>query len=521
MELNISKDATINAEDLVTGRTCIVGQSGSGKSYTVAVICEELAKNNLGFCIIDTEGEYFSLKEKYQILWIGSDEKCDIDINNVNYHNLAEKALKKKFPIIFDVSEVDNPKEKVSSILSEFYKINSKIKQPYLIIIEEVDKFAPQKGGKVLPEINEISRRGRKRGLGLLIATQRPAFVNKDILSQCGNQIIGRLTIKNDMIAVRPFFQNSKDLEKLPSLTAGEFFVQGEFFPETKLVKIRKRETHHKAITPKITREMTTENIKEFKQELSKNEKPLLEDISTIGIKPILSENEAFNIIKKSTRRFRLFGRTANVSSLHTILLPIYSCDIKYLRKKLMKHEFITIHSYFNAVDGSILSLSKGYKVLFKLKELIKFDTNELEIFKIISSSKKSTTAEIAYKLKKSPESVRKSIKKLVSEGLVNYKKIGRSKVYFPFTTLRIPPINKISTDRLETNRLKLKAEKINPKITPLQLSSFVRSMGEKIDIVNERKIYYPIYKATIIKSNTQRDVYIDAVTGKKIKFDL
>ncbi|MCD6576318.1 MAG: DUF87 domain-containing protein [Nanoarchaeota archaeon] len=520
MKLNISEDVAIEAEDLVTGRTCVIGQSGSGKSYTIAVICEELAKNNLGFCIVDTEGEYFSLKEKYQILWIGSDERCDIDISKVDFKKLAEKALKKNFPIIFDVSEAEKPKEKVNQLLNAFYKASSKLKQPYLIIIEEVDKFAPQKG-EVLPSIEEISRRGRKRGLGLLIATQRPAFVNKDILSQCGNQIIGKLTIKNDIDAVRLFFQDKKNLEKLPQLKAGQFFIQGEITNVPTLAKIRKRETKHKAVTPKISQKRITKNIKEFQQELTKESPPQTEEVTIIGIKPQITEKDAFERIKNSTKRFKLFGRTAHVIGLHLILLPIYSCDIKYLKKKIIGHEFITIHSYFNSINGDIVSLDKGYRPIFKTKTFLEFDTNDLEVFKVISSNKKITTTEIAYKLKRSPEAVRLSLKKLIENGLINYKKVGRNRIYFPFTKERIPSVKKIATKKVDTNRLKLNARKLEPKIDTKQLSSFVRSLGEKIDIVDEKRIYYPIYKASIVRANSEKEAYVDAVTGRIVKCPL
>ena len=56
------KEFSLNAQELVTGRTCLIAQSGAGKSWTLAVICEKLCKANIGFIIIDTEGEYFSLK---------------------------------------------------------------------------------------------------------------------------------------------------------------------------------------------------------------------------------------------------------------------------------------------------------------------------------------------------------------------------------------------------------------------------------------------------------------------------
>jgi len=520
MNILISEDVTIDAEKLVTGRTCVIGQSGSGKSYTVAVICEELAKNNIGFCIIDTEGEYFSLKEKYPVLWIGSEEKCDLNIDDLDYKKLAKKALTKSIPLIFDVSEVEKPKEKISKFLKELYTVNSKLKHPYLIIVEEADKFAPQKGN-VLPILDEISRRGRKRGIGLIIASQRPALVNKNILSQCGNQIIGKLTIQNDIDSVKIFFSNKKNLELLPHLKAGQFFVQGEI-SIPKLVMIRKRETTHKAITPKLKKRLVkTINLEELETELKKKNKEEtgVEEVFTIGIKPQISFNEALQKIKKKTKRFRFFGKEALISNLHIVLRPVFICDIKYLKKKLMEHTFLTIHSYFDGITGNIISLDKGFSVLAKIDEFLGLDTNDLEVFKIISSKRKVTTTEIAYLLKRSPESVRISLKKLIRRGLITYKKIGRNRIYLPFTKLRFPTIKKISKKLIETSRLKLNAKKLDFKASLKDLIAFVRSLGDKVEIISEKKVYYPFYTALIIKNKSERRIFMDAVTGKFVKF--
>lgn len=524
MKLDISKEVGVDADDLVTGRTCIIGQSGSGKSYTVAVVCEELAKNNIGFCIIDTEGEYFSLKEKYPILWVGSDGGCEINIESVDYKKLAVKTISKGFPLIFDVSEVDNPNEKVAEFLKELYNASSKIRTPYLLIIEEIDKFAPQKG-IVLPEVEEISRRGRKRGLGLLIATQRPALVNKNVLSQCGNQIIGKLTIKNDIESVRSFFTKKEDLERLPRLKPGEFFVQGNI-SETKLVKIRKRETAHKAITPKIVGKkiIQTKDLEELEIELQQKgeaeEKPEVEEVTLIGVQPKISPDEAFKKIKESTRRFRILWSDGLVSGLHLVLRPISSCEIKYLKKKIIGHEFLTIPTYFDGITGDVLSLEKGYSVQLKTKEFLGLETNDLEIFNIISKSRKTTTVEIAYKIKKSPESVRISLKELFKRNLIRYKRVGRNIVYYPFTKARLPKLDKIGRKSIETNRLKINANKLEFKIDSKDLSAFIRSIGEKADIVSEKKIYYPFYKATILRKDSKKEVCMDAVTGKFVRLD-
>src|ERR1700751_5370848 len=67
-----------DANILATGRTCVIGASGSGKSYAVGVICEELCKEQVPFAIVDTEGEHSGLKEKYEVILVGDDEKCDL-----------------------------------------------------------------------------------------------------------------------------------------------------------------------------------------------------------------------------------------------------------------------------------------------------------------------------------------------------------------------------------------------------------------------------------------------------------
>ena len=39
-----------------------------------------------------------------------------------------------------------------------------------------------------------------------MLCTQRPSLVDKNILSQCSNQSIGKLVIKNDLNSVAQFF---------------------------------------------------------------------------------------------------------------------------------------------------------------------------------------------------------------------------------------------------------------------------------------------------------------------------
>lgn len=120
-----AKDVFIDAQELVTGRTCVIGQSGSGKSYLIAVLCEQLLQNNIAFCIVDTEGEYFSLKEKFQLLWVGGEE-ADISIET-DFYDIITKSIKNNVPLILDVSDVLDIRKVVSDFAGKLYEIENQV----------------------------------------------------------------------------------------------------------------------------------------------------------------------------------------------------------------------------------------------------------------------------------------------------------------------------------------------------------------------------------------------------------
>jgi len=250
----------VSPDLIATGRTCVIGSSGSGKSYTVGVICEELCKNKVPFVIVDIEGEYSGLKEKFEIVWVGDDEKSNLRWRNKFDLKLLARNAPDCPPILFDVSEASRPREKVSEFLIELYREISRRRTPYLVILEEADRFSPQVGDR-LPIFDEIARRGRKRGLGLMLCTQRPSVVDKNILSQCSNQLIGKLVIKNDLNSVAQFFSNHGPPNQLTALSPGEFFALGGIVSEPEKVKIRARETRHGGMTPKLHPTVVRESV--------------------------------------------------------------------------------------------------------------------------------------------------------------------------------------------------------------------------------------------------------------------
>ncbi|MGQ9781266.1 MAG: ATP-binding protein [Nitrososphaeria archaeon] len=208
--------------------------------------------------------------------------------------------------------EVDEPRAKVERFLSAVYKVVSVRKTPYLIILEEADKFVPQVGER-LQIIQEIARRGRKRGLGLLLCTQRPSLVDKNVLSQCSNKLIGRLVIKNDLQSVSQFFPEHGLPKQLTTLSPGAFYALGGLSPSPVSIQVRKRETTHGGITPRL-RDRVVKPAPEFLTSLRVSK----EGFCGVGLQPLIDSIRASTLAKKGKkvhllRRRRRCGRRPNL----------------------------------------------------------------------------------------------------------------------------------------------------------------------------------------------------------------
>lgn len=101
-----------------------------------------------------------------------------------------------------------------------------------LFVVDEAQNYAPQGEGKSVPSkraMRVIASEGRKFGVGLMIATQRPAYVDKDVLAQCNSQAIFRLINNLDIGQVENCVEgiSEVDLAQLPNFVAGEALFTG------------------------------------------------------------------------------------------------------------------------------------------------------------------------------------------------------------------------------------------------------------------------------------------------------
>lgn len=112
-------------------------------------------------------------------------------------------------------------------------------KHPWVLVLEEAHNYArppraDEQRGQTLSRLSfeRIAKEGRKFGLSLIIASQRPSEISQTIVSQCANFISHRLQNPDDIDHFRKIIpmQARRLLDQVTILASGEAIVFGSAF---------------------------------------------------------------------------------------------------------------------------------------------------------------------------------------------------------------------------------------------------------------------------------------------------
>jgi hypothetical protein len=274
--------------EILTGRGFITGKSGSGKSNTASVVIENLLKNNFPVLIVDTDGEYYGLKEAFEILHVGADEECDIQVCPEHSEKIASLALEQNVPIILDVSgylDEGDAEEMLLQTARSLFAKEKKLKKPFLMLVEECHEYIPEKGGmgEAGKMLIKIAKRGRKHGLGVVGISQRPADVKKDYITQCDWLCWHRLTWNNDTKVVGRIL-GSEYADAIEDMGDGEAFLMTDWSERIRRVQFHRKETFDAGATP---------GLDDFERpELKSVSGDLVEELSEISDEEARRESE-------------------------------------------------------------------------------------------------------------------------------------------------------------------------------------------------------------------------------------
>lgn len=279
MAITIGKDMvtgkpiTINLQKLIESRMLIQATAGGGKSYAIRKLLEE-THGKVQQIVLDPEGEFASLREKYDYVLIAKDGDIKPDVKSAPL--LARKLLENNVSAIIDLYELKRHERVrfVKDFLESMVNAPKLLWHPCLIILDEAHDYCSEKkktesSGAVI----EMASRGRKRGFCLVLATQRLAKLDKDSASEMGNKLMGYTSLDTDRkrVAEELGFTTKEQVLSLRNLEAGEFYVFGKAISrEVRKIKIGKVKTTHAITGQTITvPKPATDKIKKVLAKLS------------------------------------------------------------------------------------------------------------------------------------------------------------------------------------------------------------------------------------------------------------
>ncbi|NON62944.1 ATP-binding protein [Acidianus sp. RZ1] len=210
---------TLDSNEIARKCIAILGIRGSGKSNTAKVLASELIADGYPVVIIDPDGEY---------------ELNAITIDNFDLDTdiLAKQIIYDGKSTIIDMNEWNNKAFNfLFNLLDSLWNKSKVGGKSFFILLEEAHEFIPQnEKTRLSEEITRIALRGRKRGIGMILVSQRSAKINKDVLTQSEIYFLHKVVHPADIKVYREILPwKAKDVESVKSLEVGEafFYVNG------------------------------------------------------------------------------------------------------------------------------------------------------------------------------------------------------------------------------------------------------------------------------------------------------
>jgi hypothetical protein len=255
--------------DLVTQTVAVLARKGKGKSYLAAVIAEELMNNEQVPVIIDPTGAHWGIKasadgkgEGFHVVIFGG-KHADLPLDEHGGEVIAQAIVKHRFPAIIDLSHMRKGEANrfMGAFLETLYRLNE---LPLHLICDEADTYAPQRPfgdeARTLGAMEDIVRKGRIKGIGCTMLTQRPQILNKNVLTQAEILVTLGMSHPKDIGAIKEWvdmhatIDESKEMmATLPTMPAGRawFWAPGWGYIFTQ-VNVRQRMTFDSGRTPRV-----------------------------------------------------------------------------------------------------------------------------------------------------------------------------------------------------------------------------------------------------------------------------
>ena len=276
MKLRISDDLALSA-DYVTATAGIFATKGMGKSFLAQVMAEEMLAHDQVIVVIDPTDVWHGLRSSvdgkgdgYKILIIGGDYgDLKLEPEPGAGTRLGEAIVAERFSCVICTDGLDDTRaiRYVREVLETIYRKNRK---PIHVFVDEADIFAPQvskeeEDYRCTRVLSHVVRRGRKKGIGTTLITQRPAELNASVRAMVEMLFVLGLLHHLDIDAVEKWLRLKKKkrgsnaafelqeemIDSLDTLQRGDAWVWAPRLKIHKSFRARGKRTFDSGATPK------------------------------------------------------------------------------------------------------------------------------------------------------------------------------------------------------------------------------------------------------------------------------
>lgn len=294
--------AKFDVAKLIKTRLLICANSGGGKSWLMRLIAE-LLFGIMPVIIFDIEGEFATLREKFDFVLVGPNGETPADCRSAKL--VIQKLLELRASAVIDLSEME-PRERHRYIrLAAEAAINSpkNLWRPTAFMFDEAHEVCPENGkgeSEAKGAVLAFATKGRKRQFLAIFATQRVHKLALDCRAECLNRMIGMTFEPDDLkVAASILGISGKDglggfNRMMRTMEEGNFYTFGRAISLTVcLVKVGQVQTRHgiqenqrhkapptpdniKALLPKLA------DLPQLADEQAKTEKELKQEVADL-----------------------------------------------------------------------------------------------------------------------------------------------------------------------------------------------------------------------------------------------
>lgn len=247
-----------------------LGQTGSGKTYGAkASMIEPALKAGRRVVILDPTSVWWGLRlgrdgkgQGFPVTIFGG-RHGDFPLEGTSGAALGELVSRDNVPAVMDMRHlsVGDRTRWFTDFADAVLRSNT---GPLTIVLDEAHRFAPQartlspQGAMMLHQAESLASGGRAIGIRLVLITQRPAKLHKDVLTSCSSLAAFRVVAPQDRDAIKEWVDGCGDPAKgrevigsLAGLQDGECWLWCPKADYLERVKMPRIATFDSSATPK------------------------------------------------------------------------------------------------------------------------------------------------------------------------------------------------------------------------------------------------------------------------------